>query len=196
MGRGLQSEDAVVVFARCGSVCNKQPLHNCPSPTHRPLLPYTSHSSSSVAGATAQTPWRRRCSPWTAAPQASRRHSWRQTAARWRQQCTSTATRPVLVLRGSPNSCPRTGGELQRREARGERVQRASRDGNRAHTSCLLCVYARTRAGTPCSSVCRSYCRKRRSVVRCGNPPYVVARMRPAGVHAFNACVHSHMDHR
>jgi ankyrin repeat protein len=28
VGRGLQSEDAVEVFARsCGSVCNKQPLH-------------------------------------------------------------------------------------------------------------------------------------------------------------------------
>ena len=28
VGRGLQSEDAVVGFARsCGSVCNKQPLH-------------------------------------------------------------------------------------------------------------------------------------------------------------------------
>ena len=30
VGRGLQSEDAVVVFARsCGSVCNKQPIHAC-----------------------------------------------------------------------------------------------------------------------------------------------------------------------
>ena len=29
VGRSLQSEDAVVVFARsCGSVCNKQPLHS------------------------------------------------------------------------------------------------------------------------------------------------------------------------
>ena len=28
VGRGLQPEDAVVVFARsCGSVCNKQPTH-------------------------------------------------------------------------------------------------------------------------------------------------------------------------
>ena len=35
VGRGLQPEDAVVVFARsCGSVCNKQPLH-----THTQQVP-------------------------------------------------------------------------------------------------------------------------------------------------------------
>jgi len=46
LGRGLQSEDAVVVFARsCGSVCNKQPLHTPPLP-HEPLLPApTPHQS-------------------------------------------------------------------------------------------------------------------------------------------------------
>ena len=36
VGRGLQSEDAVVVFARsCGSVCNKPPLHTLGYEPHK-----------------------------------------------------------------------------------------------------------------------------------------------------------------
>ena len=45
MGRGLQSEDATVVFARsCGSVCNKQPTRNPQPSINHPYTPSTNPS--------------------------------------------------------------------------------------------------------------------------------------------------------